>query len=54
MLLSHSMKQRIRNAISAYPKLTALAFGLAITLAVGTALGVAAPHLAFASSTRDI
>jgi hypothetical protein len=35
-----SLKQKVVNAISAHPKLATFAIGLAITMAVGTALGM--------------
>jgi hypothetical protein len=35
-----STKQKIMNVISAHPKLVTLGIGLAITLAIGTAMGM--------------
>jgi hypothetical protein len=35
-----STKQKILNAISAHPKFVALGIGLAITMAVGAAIGM--------------
>ena len=35
-----SIKQKLLNAISAHPKLAAFGIGLAITMAVGTAIGM--------------
>jgi hypothetical protein len=58
-----SIKQKLLNAISAHPKLVTFGIGLAITMAVGTAIGmfevqqahaivatVAPPRSAFASN----
>ena len=46
-----SIKQKLLNAISAHPKLAALGVGLAITMAIGTAIGMLdQQHLAFAVS----
>lgn len=39
MLLSKSL-QKIINAIAAHPKLATLGIGLAITMAVATAMGI--------------
>lgn len=35
-----SLKQKLLSAISAHPKLATFAIGLAITMAVGTAIGI--------------
>jgi hypothetical protein len=45
-----SIKQKLLNAISAHPKLAAFGIGLAITMAVGAAIGMLDhSHMAFAS-----
>ena len=48
------IKQKLLNAIAAHSKLAALGIGLAITMAVGTAIGMLDPHqgLAFTSQTN--
>ena len=38
--LKMSTKQKILNAISAHPKFVAFGIGLAITMAIGTAIGM--------------
>jgi hypothetical protein len=44
-----SIKQKLLNAISAHPKLAAFGIGLAITMAVGAAIGMLDHnHMAFA------
>jgi hypothetical protein len=42
------IKQKLLNAISAHPKLAAFAIGLAITMAIGTAIGVVEAQQAYA------
>jgi hypothetical protein len=49
-----SVKHKILNAISAHPKLVTFGIGLAITMAVGTAIGmVDHQQLAFAQIIKD-
>jgi len=44
-----STKQKLLNSISAHPKLAAFGIGLALTMAIGTAIGmVDHQHLAYA------
>ena len=38
--MSIIIKQKLLNAISAHPKLVTLGIGLALTLAIGTAIGM--------------
>jgi hypothetical protein len=38
--MSTTIKQKLLNAISAHPKLAAFGIGLALTMAVGTAIGI--------------
>jgi hypothetical protein len=45
-----SIKQKLLNAISAYPKLAAFGIGLAITMAIGTAIGMLEVQQAYAVS----
>jgi hypothetical protein len=48
--MSTTIKQKLLNAISAHPKLAAFGIGLAITMAVGAAIGMTDNHhLAFAA-----
>jgi ABC-type nickel/cobalt efflux system permease component RcnA len=48
--MSITIKQKLLNAISAHPKLVTLGIGLALTLAIGTAIGmVDHSHMAFAA-----
>jgi hypothetical protein len=49
--VSTIIKQKLLNAISAHPKLVTLGIGLAITMAVGTAITgmLDHSHLAFAA-----
>ena len=47
-----SIKQKLLNAISAHPKLAALGIGLAITMAVGTAIGMVEVQQAHAISEQ--
>jgi hypothetical protein len=43
------IKQKLRNAVSAHPKLVTLGIGLAIIMAVGTTIGMLDhSHMAFA------
>jgi hypothetical protein len=49
-----SIKQKLLNAISAHPKLAAFAIGLAITMAVGTAIGMLDVHPAAALGGNNI
>ena len=47
-----SLKQKLLNAISAHPKVFTFAIGLAITMAIGTAIGMLDhQHIAFASAS---
>jgi hypothetical protein len=47
--MSIIIKQKLLNAISAHPKLAAVGIGLALTMVVGTAIGMFdQQHLAFA------
>jgi len=49
-----SIKQRLLNAVSAHPILVTLGIGLALTLAIGTAIGmVDQQHLAFAATASS-
>ena len=43
-----SIKQKLLNTIAAHPKLTALAIGLVMTVAVGAAMGIVEVHSALA------
>jgi hypothetical protein len=46
------IKQKLLNAVSAHPKLVTFAIGLALIMAVGTAIGILdQQHLAFAASS---
>lgn len=48
------IKQKLLNAISAHPKLATLGIGLAITLAIGTAIGmVDHSHMAYAHAQQQ-
>jgi hypothetical protein len=42
------IKQKLLNAISAHPKLAAFGIGLALTMAIGTAIGKLDVHIAVA------
>jgi hypothetical protein len=44
-----SLKSKIMNIITAHPKLVTFGIGLAITFAIGTALGMVEPQQAQAS-----
>jgi uncharacterized membrane protein len=46
-----STKHKILNAISAHPKLVTFGIGLAVTMAIGTAIGLVDNNLAFAGSS---
>lgn len=49
-----SIKQKILNAVSAHPKLATFAIGLAVTMAVGAAIGMADhSHMAYATNTNN-
>jgi predicted DNA-binding protein with PD1-like motif len=49
-----SLKQKLLNAVSAHPKLVTFGIGLAITFAIGTAIGMLDhQHLAFAQYTKN-
>ena len=49
-----SIKQKLLNAISAHPKLAAFGIGLAITMAVGAAVGMLDhSHIAYATNTNN-
>ncbi len=47
-----SIKQKLLNGISVHPKLSPLAIGLAVTFAIGTAIGTLDQHSAFAISVN--
>jgi hypothetical protein len=49
------IKQKLLNAIAAHPKLVTLGIGLAITMAIGTAIGMLDPHqgLAYAQGNAN-
>jgi hypothetical protein len=50
--LKMSTKQKILNAISTHPKLVTFGIGLAITMAIGTAIGMLDhSQIAFAASS---
>jgi hypothetical protein len=47
-----SIKHKILNAISPHPKLVTFGIGLAITMAVGTAIGMVDHNQAFAANVN--
>lgn len=52
--MSITIKQKLLNVISAHPKLVTLGIGLALTMAVGTAIGMLDhSHMAFAISQQN-